>query len=151
MAKINYSKYIKYISIIIIALILIVVLFSIFTTDKQNTNNTEIKSFLISDNGPIPKDICINNNLSNKIIVIESKYCSHCKNMIKETINPIEKETDYKFNLYDVSEPDKAQEIKNMGLSILGTPTTIVNCNAFIGEINKEDMLQILAENIELE
>jgi len=110
-----------------------------------NSDNNILKTYYINKDGPIPAINCQADDINNKIIVIESKYCGACK-IFMDTLDEL-KDTNYIFHIYDVSETDQRKYIQDiLMLDFKYTPTTIIGCDAYLGAIDKNELVGILSK-----
>lgn len=77
---------------------------------------------------------CKERNLANKILLITSRYCPHCKETIK-TLTPLITQCGLtnNFQILDVINKDDAQILDNLAIRISGVPVLIINCKAYLG------------------
>ena len=77
---------------------------------------------------------CKTKTLKNKILLITSRYCPHCKEA-KETLIPIINQCSLtnNFQILDIINKEDAQTLNDLGIIISGVPVLIVNCQAYVG------------------
>lgn len=105
----------------------------------------DIANIKISDDMQITD--CEQRGLSNKILFIESRYCPHCKNVIK-ILKPListYKLTD-KYRKMDIIKRADRRELTQLQFTIPYTPVVIIDCYAYVGEKNKVQYEQYLQE-----
>ena len=103
----------------------------------------EIQNIILSQDGSFSIEDCKNRGLNDKVLMLESKYCGHCKvtlPMFKEAcaekgVNPI---------ILDVSEPEQRKQMESHGISIRFTPTFVFGCDYYMGSKQKQEYLQLL-------
>jgi len=90
---------------------------------------------------------CKSRKLDNKILLITSKYCPHCKKVV-DLILPLIKKyhlTKY-FSLFDIINSADLHALNELRISTPYVPTLIVNCNAYLGAKDWDQYNKILAE-----
>jgi len=139
-----------YSTIILILLIVVIVVLMVLSSkpnnNNQNTNSDSnvLKTFFINKDGPIPPANCEAADGNNKIIIIESKYCSACKEFLKTLDNL--KDSPYIFHLYDITESEKRDFIENtLKVDAQYYPTSIIGCDAYIGAMDENTLLEVLS------
>ncbi|MBW2973969.1 thioredoxin family protein [Candidatus Woesearchaeota archaeon] len=96
----------------------------------------------------IPAESCKERGLSNKIIMLESEHCGHCK-MAEPILKEIEQEKGLDFEFLDVSKEDDRAVMESYGVSIMYTPTLLAGCSVYIGSKTKEEYQEIINTFIE--
>ena len=99
--------------------------------------------FMISSNGNFSISDCADKGLNNEFIMLESKYCGHCKSTlpdfkeacVEKVINPI---------ILDISNESQRSQMESYGINIQFTPTFIFDCNYYVGAKSSEEYLQLL-------
>jgi thioredoxin-related protein len=140
-------------TIILILLVVVVAVLMLLSNNSngknKDTNSADgnvLKTFLIDKDGKIPTQNCGAGHIEKKIIVIESKYCSACKEFLK-VIEKVNETSQYIFHIYDVSESDQREFIENtLKIDFQYTPTMIVGCDAYIGYKDENTLLSILSK-----
>ena len=104
---------------------------------EPEPNPEPLEVFLLDKEQTIPFEECSRRGLDNKVVVLESKYCSACKVVV-----PILKETEKEFNVeflyFDLSNKNDVEEFNALKLQAQWTPTVIIGCEVFIGGYPKE-------------
>ncbi len=78
---------------------------------------------------------CKERNLDNKILLITSRYCPHCKEVIK-TLTPLitKRHLENSFQVLDVINKDDLEILNKSVISLTQVPILIINCAAYVGE-----------------
>ena len=92
---------------------------------------------LIDKEQTIPFEGCSIRGLNDKIIVLESKYCSACK-VVVPILKEIEQELDKEFLHFDLSEEEDLERFEEFSIEAQWTPTVIIGCDVLIGGYSKE-------------
>ena len=132
-------------------IILLGILLILYGCNSQNDSSltgdvispTVLDTFVIDSNGAFSSAECSAKGLENKVIMLESKYCGHCK----ETLPKFKEACAEKGivpEILDVSEKDQRKQMESYGVDIQYTPTFIFGCKYFIGAMEKSDYLKIL-------
>ena len=131
-----------------IAVVLIILCFLGLTmasgcTSKEPEIQIENQVYMIEDESDIPPEYSA--LLKNKVIVLESKYCTACKVIIPKLEN-IEKELNMEFEYLDLSEESARQRTIGLGIIPQYTPTVVINCKVLIGaypeDVYRETIIQ---------
>ena len=88
---------------------------------------------------------CAKRGLNDKVMMLESKYCGHCKktqplfqqSCEEKGINPI---------ILDVSVDEQRRQMESYGIDIRYTPTFVFGCDYYIGAKEKEEYSALLDE-----
>jgi thiol-disulfide isomerase/thioredoxin len=102
----------------------------------------------LDSNIEIPSESCIERGLSDKIIMLESKYCGHCK-IAEPILKEIGQEKGLNLEFLDVSKKEDMAVMESYGINIKYTPTLIAGCFVYIGSKSKEEYAQIIDKFIE--
>jgi len=114
-------------------------------TDSLVSEKTEIPPLTLSSDGVLSEDDCSNRELQDMIIMIETKYCSHCKKTLpifreaceENGIDPI---------VLDLSIDDNMDMMKSFGIDVRYTPTFIFGCHYYVGSKTKEEYNELIGE-----
>jgi len=97
----------------------------------------------ISKDGSLSSVECEARGLSNKIIMLESKYCTHCRDTL-----PIFQEAcaeeGIESLIIDISSDTGRAEIQALKLNVQFTPTFLFGCKHVVGVKTKEEYLDFL-------
>ncbi len=113
--------------------------------DENNSfsNETEVELFTIKSLGIFDEGFCSKNDLKDKVIMIESKYCGHCQKTKPEFLEACHEKGITPLML-DLSVEKDRELMESYSLQALYTPTFIFGCNYYIGAMNKENYLELL-------
>jgi len=117
---------------------------------NEMINSRTLNTYTIKSAGSFSIEECKARNLSDKVMMIESKYCGHCKATLPDFKDACE-EKGMTPIILDVSNDDQRKEMLSHSISIQYTPTFIFGCKYFIGVKSKETYLQLLDELKEAE
>ncbi|MFH1425787.1 MAG: thioredoxin family protein [archaeon] len=100
---------------------------------------------VISADGSFTEEQCLDRGFENKVIMLESKYCGHCretKPVFLEACNgggvePI---------VLDISERKDRAEMDSYGVEIRYTPTFIFGCDYYVGVQSGENYKNYIDE-----
>lgn len=123
--------------------ILIFGLFFMFLLLIPGCSNNEEEVITISKDGSFDAKDCKNRGLNDKVIMLESKFCGHCKATLpnfkeacdEKGVEPI---------ILDLSENEQRIQMLSYGVTIQFTPTFIFGCDYVIGVRNKQEYLELL-------
>ena len=101
----------------------------------------QLDTYTIKTEGEIPQ--ASERGLDGKILMLESKYCSHCKTAIP-ILQEISEENDLDITILDVSVDEQRAEMEGYGLDIIYTPTLVIDGYAYIGARDKQGYEDIL-------
>jgi len=121
--------------------IIIVILLCI--SGCKDSVNPNVEVFTISNNGIFSQSECAAKGLNDKVIMISSKYCTHCKNALPVFLEAV-LEVGIEPIIWDIADSAQRTEMYSYGVDIQYTPTFIFNCEYFIGEKSKEELLTLL-------
>jgi len=127
-----------------LTLLLMVILLTFnYGCETSAKDNNEIPIFTISQDGSFSEEECSLRALNDKVFMIESKYCGHCKATKPDFIASCE-EKNIEPVILDISEVNQRMQMESYGISIQFTPTFVIGCDYFIGSRTKSNYLQIL-------
>jgi thiol-disulfide isomerase/thioredoxin len=92
---------------------------------------------LLSTDGTIPTEECIERNLTDKVIMIESRYCGACRVAVPR-VKEVEEELGESFIFLDLSKSGDWKAMESFGIRVQYTPTLLVGCDVHIGAYPKE-------------
>ncbi len=102
----------------------------------------------LDSNIEIPSESCIERGLSDKVIMLGSEYCGHCK-VAEPILKEIGQEKGLDLEFLDVSKKEDMAVMESYGINIKYTPTLIAGCVVHIGSKSKEEYTQIINKFIE--
>ena len=114
----------------------------------QESPDTGFKTITLDSETSIPAESCEQRGLSDKVIMLESEYCGHCK-IAKPILKEIAQEKGMDFEFLDVSNKEERAAMEGYGVNIMYTPTLLAGCSVYIGSKSKEEYLQIIDKFIE--
>lgn len=97
----------------------------------------------ITSEGVFDLSVCEAKGLSGKALMIESKYCGHCKETLPIFAKACD-DTEVNCEILDISEPEQREQMYSYGVEVQFTPTFIINCEYFVGVKTKEEYLSYL-------
>lgn len=109
--------------------------------DSDDSNNI----LVLDSDGIISEEQCSARGLNNKVIMLESQYCGHCKATMPEFKEACS-EKGIEPVILDVSDKDQRKQMESYSLDIMYTPTFVFGCRYIIGARSKQDYLNLLAE-----
>ncbi len=138
----------KNISIIfIIGVVIAAVIVGYFVYANQNSNSNQngnnLAVLVLDKEEIIDLDACAARNFSNKIIILESKYCGACKVVIP-ALKQIEQELSAEFFFFDLSKKEDTEKLKKFKIWPKYTPTVLIGCKILIGDHQKDEYKQII-------
>lgn len=98
---------------------------------------------LIAGDGSFSEAFCSEKGLEGQYIMIGSAYCGHCietKPIFEEACTESGKDC----VVLDISTTEGLDAMNNFGISIMYTPTFILDCDYYVGAKLKEDYLELL-------
>jgi len=126
------KKQTKIIGLVIITILIIIILLAIFP------GNSGEKHITISSDGSFTTEECESRDLKNQVIMVESKYCSHCHETKPIFLAACETEG-ITPTILDLSKPQDMAQIESLMIDIQYTPTFILGCDYYIGEKSMQD------------
>jgi len=100
---------------------------------------------IITNDGVFNSTECIHRGLVDQFIMIESRYCSHCKETLP-LFREACKESDVKPVILDLTIPEHREQMESYGIDVQYTPTFIIGCRYFIGTKSKEEYIQMIGK-----
>ena len=115
-------------------------------TEVNISNNaTELELILLDKEGTIPLELCLERNLDDKIISLESKYCGACRIAIPR-LQEIEEELQADFIYLDLSKECDLEKLHEFKIMPRYTPTVLIGCDVYIGAYPKEKYNQLIED-----
>ena len=112
-------------------------------TGEVVKSTLEIEQVTLTEDGSFSLEECKKRELNNKVLMLESKYCGHCKAALP-VFNEACNEKGIIPLILDVSEDEQRKQMEKFGLNIMYTPTLVFGCDYYIGARQKQEYLQIL-------
>lgn len=112
------------------------------TTNCSN-NTADLECIILESEYNIPAQQCLERNLSDKVIVLESKYCHVCDAVVP-LLREVEQETGSSFIFLDLAEKSDMDRLKTFSIMPKYTPTLVVGCDVYIGLYTKEKYKTII-------
>ena len=106
-------------------------------------SNQEMDIVTIDKDGSFDPLDCKNRGLNDKVIMLESKYCGHCKATLPFFLQACA-EKGVEPSVLDLSVDEQREQMESFGISIQYTPTFIFGCDYYVGVHSKEDYLTFL-------
>ncbi|KPJ55245.1 hypothetical protein AMJ49_07180 [Parcubacteria bacterium DG_74_2] len=106
-------------------------------------SSADLESLLLDKEGMIGSKECSERNLSDKIILLESEYCSACKIVIPR-LQELEKELGVEIIYLDLSKEENQSRAKEFKIWPKWTPTVLIGCNVLIGAHPKEKYKEVI-------
>ncbi len=131
-------------TVILIGILMIVALFGCGEPDNG------LEKITISAPGAFDQETCEERGFTDKVIMIESKYCTHCEETKPDFIEICEAKG-ITPEILDMAEAEHRDTLEKYGIEVQFTPTFIFGCEYHVGVKNKEEYLdlceQFLAQN----
>ncbi|MGB2762651.1 MAG: thioredoxin family protein [Minisyncoccales bacterium] len=108
-----------------------------------NQNKVNLELLVLDKEGRISLDACLERGLSDKIIVLESTYCSACKIVIPR-LEELEKELGVEIIYLNLSEKDDQDRAKEFKIWPKWTPTVLIGGEVLIGAYSKEKYKEVI-------
>lgn len=135
-------------NILIMFSMLLLILLAGCSQESKDTSSTAIKKITLASETNIPDESCEQMGLSDKVIMLESEYCGHCK-IAEPILKEIEQEKGLDFEFLDVSNKEDRAVMESYGVDIRYTPTLLAGCSVYIGSKSKEEYQQIIDDFVE--
>ena len=113
------------------------------TNSSQETNDIKFEKLTITSPGAFPKEGCKARGVIDKVIMLESKYCGHCKKTMP-ILQEACRERGIEPIIIDVTIPEQREQMESYGVQIAYTPTLIFGCDYYIGTRDKQGYLKLL-------
>ena len=111
-------------------------------------SSSAVKTITLDAETEIPLETCAERGLGDKIVILESEYCGHCK-IAAPILKKIGQEKGLDFEFLDVSKKEGRTVMENYGVNVKYTPTLIAGCAVYIGSKSKEEYLHIIDKFVE--
>lgn len=112
------------------------------TGDEYNQTQGQVQLITITKDGSFQPDECKSRGLKNKVIMFESKYCSHCTATL-----PVFQEAcrglGIEPTILDLTNEEDKELTKSYGLDIRYTPTFVFGCDYYVGVKTEENYLRL--------
>jgi len=113
---------------------------------NNNTNPTGVITLSTSyDRQSLPAEFAASHNLTDKLIMIESKYCGACRDAMPK-IEALEQEMNVSFIFYDLAEDADRAAVTALGLEPTRTPTFLFGSKVVIGDLSKDEYRSLIDE-----
>ena len=118
---------------------LIILASLVFTGCNSETPNSDDPNAIVrlGGDGSFTVEQCEARDFTDKVIMLESKYCSHCQQTMPEFISACD-EHNVTPIILDLSIANHGEQLESYNLEIIGTPTFIFGCEYIVGARNKE-------------
>ncbi|MGM5483602.1 MAG: hypothetical protein ACQER9_01645 [Nanobdellota archaeon] len=126
-----------------IVILLLFVLFFFGCEQSYNNDQDEIETITIRQEGSFSEKECRARGLNDKIIMIESKYCSHCEETLPVFLKACQEEN-IKPIIIDISEKEQMKKLNNYSINVAYTPTFIFGCDYYVGGKTKEEYTELI-------
>jgi len=103
------------------------------------------ETFTIISDGEFSNSECLQKGIKDSIVMIESKYCGHCK-ATKPIFIEACKNSNVEPEILDISIEKHRDKMKSYGIEVQYTPTFIIGCKYFIGAKNKTEYIKLIGE-----
>lgn len=108
-----------------------------------DSRQSQISILVLDSDGALSAEECSARDLNDKVMMLESQYCGHCKATL-----PVFKEACLEKGIepiiIDVSDKEQRKQMESYGLDIMYTPTFVFGCKHTIGTRSKQEYLQLL-------
>lgn len=118
------------------------------SSESSQSVDAGLEVVTIKTEGSFAPKECEQRGLEDKVFMLESKYCPHCKASLpdfkdacaEKGVEPI---------VLDLSVAEHREQMLSHGITIAYTPTFVFGCDYFIGARSKEFYLQALDKFLE--
>ncbi len=109
-----------------------------------NTGNQDVvlQKFKIASNGRLPDSFCDANGLEGKVVMIESKYCSHCQENLP-VFKKVAGEHSVDVEILDLAVKEDYDKLSSYNLEVQYTPTYLYDCNFYVGSQTEESFNEL--------
>ncbi len=127
---------------IVFALAVLFLLTTIFLTSCSGGHTNSVPApeglMMINDEGVLPQQTCEDMGLTNKALMLESRYCPHCQKALPVFKQACD-ETNATCETLDLADDENIKKMYDYGITVQFTPTFVINCNYFVGERSLEE------------
>ena len=133
---------------LIVFSMVMLVLLSFGCSQKSPEGASAVKTITLDSETEIPPETCAERGLCDKVVMLESEYCGHCR-IAEPILKEIAQEKGLDFEFLDVSKKEGRTVMESHGINVKYTPTLIAGCAVYIGSKSKEEYVQIIDKFIE--
>ncbi|MBT6869264.1 thioredoxin family protein [archaeon] len=127
----------------VLVLLGLLLLFGCNVGGAETLNSSNIEMITITSSGNFSYEECINRNLEDQYLMLESKYCGHCQKSLPLFLEVCE-ELNLTCNVIDISEDIEKEKLDYYKINIMYTPTFVFDCNYYVGAMEKSEFLEVL-------
>lgn len=113
------------------------------TPESQGDEQAGLGMVTISEDGSLSPEECERRGLEGKVLMLESRYCGHCRETRPDFIAACE-DAGIEPMILDVSEDEGAKALRSYGISIRYTPTFVIGCDYYVGAMSMEEYISLL-------
>ena len=129
---------------VLIGLLFIISIFASGCTDNN-------PGFIILENeDSLSEEQCKERGLDDKLMMLESANCPHCKLAIPK-LQELEEELNVEIMYLDISKIEDRNTVSEFRIMPKYTPTVLIGCEILIGDISKEEYKQTIEKFLENE
>ncbi|OIO63210.1 hypothetical protein COT48_03245 [Candidatus Woesearchaeota archaeon CG08_land_8_20_14_0_20_47_9] len=107
--------------------------------------NEPVEIITLTKEGRLSQGDCMKRKLNDKVIMLESMFCGHCKATMPDFISACEGKGIEPIVL-DIADNEVRSEMKSYGVQAQLTPTFIFGCHIVLGAQSKETYLRLCDE-----
>jgi len=111
--------------------------------NQTNETSVEFEMVTLTQNGEFSREECEKRGLNDKVIMLSSRYCGHCK-ATQPLFQEACEENGVEPIILDVSVPAQRRQMESHGINIIATPTYVFGCMHYIGARQKQGYLSLL-------
>jgi thiol-disulfide isomerase/thioredoxin len=100
---------------------------------------------MLQEDGMVPQADCEARGISDKVVVIHSRYCGACRVALPR-LAETETTLGRSFVYMDISQQEDIDRMKSFGITVAYTPTVTVGCRILIGAKSTEEYKQIIGD-----
>ena len=127
-------------------LVVVIVLFLLaIVLDLIPKGEDKLQVIVLGAEEKLPRELCEERNLQDKVVILGSKYCSACVTA-KPRLEEVEEELNADFIWIELSEKAGVARMEEFAISPQYTPTLVVGCDVYIGVKTKDEYRQIIGE-----
>ncbi len=98
----------------------------------SDSNNSLLDVFVIKDDGSFSLDECRARGLEDKVIMVESKYCGHCKDTLP-LFEEACREKGVEYVILDLTKKLDRELLDSYNIEVQYTPTFLFGCDYYVG------------------